>query len=101
MISTFTIGGGIGRPATQHPNADIDLEKLGHSIVEYVEENFDNVGADFAQEALKMHYGVIEPRSIRGVSTKAEEKTLKEEGVQFFKFPSIPNPKGNSADSDE
>jgi len=45
------------------------------------------VGSDFTKEALKMHYGVIEPRNIRGVSTKEEEKTLKEEGVQFIKVP--------------
>jgi len=34
-----------------------------------------------------MHYGVSEARNIRGVSTKEEEKTLIEEGVQFFKVP--------------
>jgi len=40
---------------------------------------------------LKIHYGATEPRNIRGVSTKEEEKTLKEEGIQFFKIP-IPAP---------
>jgi hypothetical protein len=34
-----------------------------------------------------MHYGVAEPRNIRGVSTHEEEKLLKEEGVQFVKIP--------------
>jgi hypothetical protein len=37
---------------------------------------------------LKMHYGATESRNIRGVSTTQEEETLKEEGIQFFKFPS-------------
>lgn len=64
-----------------------DLAAIGHKIVEFVEKNFDDVGCNFAREALKMHYGAAEPRNIRGVSTKEEEKTLKEEGVQFFKFP--------------
>jgi hypothetical protein len=45
------------------------------------------VGCDFAKEALKMHYGAAEPRNITGVSTKEEEKTLNEEGIQFFKIP--------------
>jgi hypothetical protein len=36
---------------------------------------------------LKIHYGVTEARNIRGVSTQEEEKTLKEEGVRFFKVP--------------
>lgn len=61
--------------------------EIGKKIVDYVEKNFDNVGCNFAKEALKIHYGVTEPRNIRGVSTEAEEKSLKEEGVEFFKFP--------------
>jgi len=52
-----------------------------------VQKNFDDVGCNFAQEALKIHYGAVEPRNIRGVSTKEEEKTLKEEGIEFFKVP--------------
>jgi len=64
-----------------------NLKKIGKEIVDYVEKNFDDVGADFTKEALKMHYGVSKARNIRGVSTKEEEKTLKEEGVQFFKVP--------------
>jgi hypothetical protein len=34
-----------------------------------------------------MHYGVSEPRNIRGVSTPTEEATLKAQGIHFFKFP--------------
>jgi hypothetical protein len=64
-----------------------NLEKIGKKAIEFVEKNFDNVGADFATEALKIHYGAAEPRNIRGVSTKEEEKTLKEEGIQFIKIP--------------
>ncbi len=64
-----------------------DLTNISRKIVDFVEKNFNNVGTDFTKEALKMHYGVSEPRNIRGVSTKEEEKTLKEEGVQFFKVP--------------
>ncbi len=101
ILSTFTIGGGEVVGASKPPQADIDINKLGRSIVDYVENNFDNVGADFAEEALKMHYGVVEPRSIRGVSTEAEEKTLAKEGIRFFKFPTLPALKDSSADSDE
>jgi hypothetical protein len=45
--------------------------------------------AEFASEALKIHYGVTEPRNIRGVSTHDEEKMLKAEGVEFIKLPNI------------
>lgn len=101
IFSTFTIGGGEVAPASKIPDTQIDLHRLGRSIMDYVEKNFDDVGADFAEEALKMHYGVTESRSIRGVSTEAEEKTLKKEGIQFFKFPSLPIPKDKPADSEE
>jgi len=63
------------------------LAEMGKRVAEYVDKNFDDVGTDFSKEALKIHYGAAEPRNIRGVSTKKEEQTLKEEGVQFFKFP--------------
>ena len=64
-----------------------NLKKAGKEIVDFVEKNFDDVGCDFAKEALKIHYGVEEPRNIRGVSTKEEEKMLKEEGIDFLKIP--------------
>ena len=63
------------------------LQKISEKAIDFVEKNFDDVGCDFAKEALKIHYGATEPRNIRGVSTKEEEKTLKEEGIQFFKIP--------------
>ncbi|RZB33685.1 MAG: hypothetical protein SRB2_03796 [Desulfobacteraceae bacterium Eth-SRB2] len=66
---------------------DEDLANINRKIVDFVEKNFDDVGSDFTKEALKMHYGVVEHRNIRGVSTKEEEKTLKEEGIQFIKVP--------------
>jgi hypothetical protein len=70
---------------------EIAVAELTKKVADYVENNFDNVGTEFATEALKIHYGISEPRNIRGVSTSLEEKTLKEEGVQFFKIP-IPAP---------
>ena len=82
--STFAIK---SRP-TAPPTADsVDLNALGRQIYDFVDKNFDNVGSDFAKEALKIHYGVSEPRNIRGVSTKQEEKTLRNEGVEFVKLP--------------
>lgn len=63
------------------------LKKISEQAVDFVEKNFDDVGCDFAKEALKMHYGAAEPRNIRGVSTQEEEKTLKEEGIHYFKIP--------------
>jgi hypothetical protein len=66
-----------------------DYKKLAIGVMEYIKNNFDNVGTDFAKEALKMHYGVAKKRNIRGSATAEEEKTLKEEDIKFFKIPFV------------
>lgn len=53
----------------------------------YVESHFEDVGVKLADEALKIHYGVKEPRNIRGIATPQEEKVLSEEGVELLKVP--------------
>jgi hypothetical protein len=85
--STFAIKSAQSSSPQKLSATEAALEKIGKEAIEFVENNFDNVGCDFAKEALKIHYGASEPRNIRGVSTKEEEKTLKEEGIQFFKIP--------------
>lgn len=66
---------------------NIDYHRLAKEVVEYIHETFEDVGSNFAAEALKIHYGVTEKKNIRGSATEEEEKTLKEEGVEFFKIP--------------
>jgi len=95
LLSTFAIKGSPTLPDTIQKQPD--LERISHELTEYVEKNFENVGCDFAKEALKIHYGVEEPRNIRGVSTQEEEKTLKEEGISFFK---VPLPASTESESD-
>ncbi len=84
MLSTFAIK---GTHASDGLSGKTDLEKISRKITDYVKKNFADVGSDFAKEALKMHYGASEPKNIRGVSTKQEEKTMQEEGINFFKVP--------------
>ena len=82
LLSTFGIAK--SRPKDTAESAPPDpMEK----IVTFVKENFEDVGADFAKEALKMHYGVSDSRNIRGQSSPQEEETLREEGIDFFKIP--------------
>jgi len=77
-------------------NAEIlGLETLKKEIHRLIETNFDNVGSDFAKEALKIHYGVKKPRNIRGSSTEEDDKMLKKEGIPFVKFP-YPEQSGDS-----
>ena len=98
MPSTFAIKGSPNTPTDM--TAIPDPDTMARAIAHYVDQNFDNVGSDFAKEALKIHYGVNEPRNIRGVSTAQEEETLRKEGVQFFKFPDSTPPSPNDSDTD-
>ena len=75
---------GVVRRKGEDGNAQINVLQ---QLKQFVEDNFEDVGTNFANEALKMHYGVVDHRNIRGVSTEKEEKTLKDEGVSFFKLP--------------
>ena len=84
--SAFAIKSSRPAPPVSQEYRD-QIAHLGRQIVQFVEQNFDDVGADFAKEALKMHYGVNPPRNIRGSSSQSEEKMLREEGIQFYKFP--------------
>lgn len=86
--STFAIKGiKTGGARTPRKPTAAEAEVMARAVMHYVENQFDNVGPDFAKEALKIHYGVSEPRNIRGSSTPREEETLREEGVAFFKVP--------------
>jgi len=66
-----------------------DAEKALVTLQKFVEENFEDVGVDLAKESLKIHYGVAEPRNLRGVTTESEEKKLKEEGIKLLKIPML------------
>jgi len=68
------------------------MTELAEKVAEYVEKNFENVGPDFSKQALKMHYGAEEYRSIRGTTTAEEDKVLQKEGVPVFKVPIIKKP---------
>ena len=89
--STFAIRSTEELPTGKTGAKYLEKERLQGQIVDFVRKNFDDVGTEFTKEALKMHYGVQEPRNIRGTSTQQEEETLRKEGIEFFKIP-IPAP---------
>ena len=95
--STFGIKSSAPVPSNPTPvPTDSELAEFGRRMSDFIEKNFDNVGCDFTKEALKIHYGVTEPRNIRGTSTPDEEKILKEEGIDFIK---IPTPSNSESDA--
>ncbi len=56
------------------------------AVKDYLDKNFEDVGPKFAEEALKMHWGEVEKKNIRGSATESEERELIDEGVPFFKL---------------
>jgi hypothetical protein len=54
-----------------------------------VETNCDNVGADFAREARRMHDGEIEARGIYGQASDEEAEALRDDGIEITRIPWI------------
>lgn len=55
-----------------------------------VEAECEDVGADFAEEARRIHYGESERRGIYGESTPEECAALADEGIEFAQIPWVP-----------
>ncbi len=55
-----------------------------------VEDNFDYVGPQFAEEARKIHYGESDAHNIYGETSDEEAKELRDEGVAFTRIPWAP-----------
>ncbi|MDR1487111.1 MAG: DUF1178 family protein [Deltaproteobacteria bacterium] len=72
-------------------NKELMLKALNQMkvLTQTLESEFADVGANFSNEALKMHFGVTPKRNIRGLSTFDEEEVMKKEGVEFFKVPML------------
>jgi hypothetical protein len=52
-----------------------------------VEQNCEDVGSAFPEEARRIHYGEVEHRNIYGEADLAEAKELIEEGIEVFPVP--------------
>jgi len=77
-------------PAPKKEESDLTTQKavqFFRSLQEYMEKNFEDVGPKLAEESLKIRYGIVEPRNIRGVTTTDEEKMLLGEGIELLKIP--------------
>lgn len=95
ILSPVAIHSGSGnlKPSVPNENDQQVTKKMAvqflQSVQNFVEKNFDNVGPKLAEESLKMHYGVTEPRNIYGIATKEEEKMLTKEGIELLKVPLV------------
>ena len=83
----------IGRSREAHP--PISPARLRSALVELrqqVESHCDYVGAQFAEEARRIHYGESDPRGIYGEATENESRELAEEGIKFGRVPWVAPP---------
>lgn len=78
-------------PSSAAPAAGgIDVAAMQAEVMRQVRNLFsqaDNVGANFAEEARKIHHGEVEERSIRGSATVEECVELAEEGIAVLPIP--------------
>jgi hypothetical protein len=73
--------------STPAPEELRKMRQFMTGIRKYVEENAENVGKQFPEEARKIHYGETEERPIYGEATLDEAKDLIEEGVDVAPLP--------------
>jgi hypothetical protein len=68
---------------------ELSLQKTYDLLKDYVDRHFEDVGDRFTEVAVKIHRGLEEERNVKGTTTQSEEEYLKEEGIAFFKIPSV------------
>ena len=61
--------------------------EITHKLQKHVEENCENVGKNFAEEARAIHYGETKERGIYGEATPSEVKDLVEEDIPISSIP--------------
>lgn len=85
--SSVTIMGKDSRSSSKLEEKEVSPLKALQALHSYIDKNFEDVGNEFANVALKIHLGEEKKRNIKGTTTPQEEDTLREEGVQFIKIP--------------
>ncbi len=69
---------------------NVSVPTMLKMLNDFIDKHFDDVGDRFADVAIKMHRGEETKRNIKGVTTKEEQETLEEEGIEFLRIPPPP-----------
>lgn len=67
------------------------LRGLMRALREQVTKNADDVGAQFPEEARRMHYGESPTRAIYGEASLDEARALVDEGIDVAPLPRMPD----------
>lgn len=83
--------------AAEHPlsTPQGEFEAALAEMRRVIEENSDDVGRDFVDEARAMHAGEKPERAIRGEARPDEARALLEEGIAVTPLPFLPSRKTN------
>ena len=89
------VSGGRSRGLSASDNAPengkaVAMRQALRELRRHVEDNCDYVGAQFAEEARKIHYGEAEERNIYGESSDEDAVSLNEEGIKVQRIPWLP-----------
>jgi len=77
-------------PAAALAAMPAELRAMLRHLRTEIEKNCDYVGADFAEEARKIHHGEAEARGIFGEASEDEAEALREEGIEIGHIPWVP-----------
>lgn len=64
--------------------------QMMRKLREFVKANSEYVGPRFAEEARKIHYEESDNRSVYGEASREELSELREEGINFYPLPVLP-----------
>ena len=78
------------KPETQRVAAHHELADAMRKLRAEIESKSEYVGPRFSEEARKIHYEESPARGIHGEATADEAKALKEEGIEFYPLPILP-----------
>ncbi|MCA3366492.1 MAG: DUF1178 family protein [Roseomonas sp.] len=77
-------------PAAALAAMPAELRAMLRHLRTEVEKHCDYVGADFAEEARKIHHGEAEARGIFGEASEDEAEALRDEGIEIARIPWVP-----------
>lgn len=75
------------------PKLQNELEHVLNRVRVHVEKTCEYVGADFPEEARKIHYGETPDRGIYGEATIEESEELLDEGIDVIALPMTRKPR--------
>ena len=82
--------GGATTKAMREAEQSAKMRRALQDLRQHVEDNFDYVGPEFAEEARKIHYGESDESPIYGETSDEEAEALEEEGVRVSRIPWLP-----------